>query len=66
MTRSAPMARCLSSVLLNQNILDDLGVYDTVYLYEGCFDHFWGVIGGASRGALAFHASGQLCLSGMR
>jgi len=65
MTRSAPIVRCLSSVLLKPNIWDDWGVYDTVYLYEGCSGNLWVVIGGASLGALAFHTSGQLWLSGI-
>ncbi|MCW4015531.1 MAG: hypothetical protein NWF06_04105 [Candidatus Bathyarchaeota archaeon] len=38
-----------------------------VYLYDGVLDQPLLVIsGGASRGALAFHASGQLWLSGIR
>ena len=52
------MARCCNSFVLNPNILTVLGVYDTVYLYEGCSAHLW-VDGGASLGALALHASGH-------
>jgi hypothetical protein len=66
MTRSAPIVRCLSSVELNPNLLADLGVYETVYLYDGSFDHFCVLIGGASLGALALHDSGHAWLSGRR
>jgi hypothetical protein len=58
MTKSAPMVRCWSSFVLNPNILAVLGVYDTVYLYEGCSAHLW-VVGGVSLGALALHDSGH-------
>ena len=60
MTRSAPIVRCLSSVLLKLKIRDDWGVYDTVYLYEGCLGNLWVVIDGTFLGALAFHTSGHL------
>ena len=58
-TKSAPIKRCLSSVRLNPKCLAVLGVYETVYLYEGCPDHLWVVVC-ISLGALALHASGQL------
>ena len=39
--------------MLKPYTLDDWGVYEIVYLYEGAFDQSWLPIGGASLGALA-------------